>query len=152
MTDDRGRRNAIERVIAPLWLSVMHKYDFRPYVPSPDYPRVAGLGRDPYEHAQKMAANPHVQHVLDHAGLTDDLVEIGHSERREHFGETDEMVGLKTEAAIRHGLAPLICVGETRAEREAGCAATVRTSRLMPTEIRNTPRNRPLNGSMVTST
>jgi hypothetical protein len=42
----------------------MSKYDFRPYVPSPDYPRVAGLGRDPYEHAQKMAANPHVQKLL----------------------------------------------------------------------------------------
>src|SRR5262249_40593986 len=54
-----------------------------------------------------------------------DLVELGHSERREHFGETDETVGLKTEAAIRHGLAPLICVGETRAEREAGRAAEV---------------------------
>jgi L-erythrulose 1-phosphate isomerase len=61
--------------------------------------------------------------MLKDCGL--DLVELGHSERREHFGETDEMVGLKTEAAIRHGLAPLICVGETRAEREAGCAATV---------------------------
>lgn len=54
-----------------------------------------------------------------------DLVELGHSERREHFGETDETVGLKTEAAIRHGLAPLICVGETLAEREAGHAAAV---------------------------
>ncbi|TIN99203.1 MAG: triose-phosphate isomerase, partial [Mesorhizobium sp.] len=37
-----------------------------------------------------------------------DIVELGHSERREHFGETDETVGLKTEAAIRHGLTPLI--------------------------------------------
>ena len=42
-----------------------------------------------------------------------DLVELGHSERREHFGETDETVGRKTEAAVRHGLVPLICVGET---------------------------------------
>jgi len=61
--------------------------------------------------------------MLKDCGL--DLVELGHSERREHFGETDETVGLKTEAAIRHGLAPLICVGETRAEREAGRAAAV---------------------------
>ena len=51
-----------------------------------------------------------------------DIVELGHSERREHFGETDETVGLKTEAAIRHGLTPLICIGETFAEREAGLA------------------------------
>ena len=47
-----------------------------------------------------------------------DLIELGHSERREHFGETDETVGLKTEAAVRHGFVPLICVGETLAERE----------------------------------
>jgi L-erythrulose 1-phosphate isomerase len=54
-----------------------------------------------------------------------DIVELGHSERREHFGETDETVGLKTEAAVRHGLIPLICIGETLAEREAGRACEV---------------------------
>ena len=54
-----------------------------------------------------------------------DIVELGHSERREHFGETDETVGLKTEAAVRHGLIPLICIGETLPEREAGRAAEV---------------------------
>lgn len=62
------------------------------------------------------------------AMLTDcslDIVELGHSERRAHFGETDETVGLKTEAAVRHGLIPLICIGETLAEREAGQARAV---------------------------
>lgn len=54
-----------------------------------------------------------------------DIVELGHSERRANFGETDETVGLKTEAAVRHGLIPLICIGETLAEREAGQARTV---------------------------
>ena len=54
-----------------------------------------------------------------------DLVELGHSERRAHFGETDATVGLKTEAAVRHGLVPLVCVGETLAEREAGRADEV---------------------------
>lgn len=48
-----------------------------------------------------------------------DMVELGHSERREYFGESDETVGLKTEAAVRHGLIPLICVGETLADRQA---------------------------------
>ncbi len=57
-----------------------------------------------------------------------DLVELGHSERRAHFGETEETVGLKTEAALRHGLTPLICVGETLAEREAGQADAVLTA------------------------
>ncbi|WVT72054.1 triose-phosphate isomerase [Sinorhizobium chiapasense] len=54
-----------------------------------------------------------------------DVVELGHSERREHFGETDRTVGLKTAAAVRHGLVPLICIGETLAEREAGKADQV---------------------------
>ncbi len=54
-----------------------------------------------------------------------DVVELGHSERREHFGETDRTVGLKTAAAVRHGLVPLICIGETFAEREAGEADAV---------------------------
>jgi len=61
--------------------------------------------------------------MLKDCGL--DLVELGHSERREHFGETDETVGLKTEAAVRHGLVPLICIGETLADRESGRAAEV---------------------------
>ncbi|SDB02187.1 triose-phosphate isomerase [Bauldia litoralis] len=54
-----------------------------------------------------------------------DIVELGHSERREFFGETDETVGLKTEAAVRHGLIPLICIGETLAQREGGHARAV---------------------------
>jgi len=54
-----------------------------------------------------------------------DLVELGHSERRAHFGETDRTVGLKTAAAVRHGLTPLICIGETLEEREAGQARHV---------------------------
>ena len=61
--------------------------------------------------------------MLTDCGL--DVVELGHSERREHFGETDETVGLKTEAAVRHGLVPLICIGETLADRESGRAAEV---------------------------
>jgi triosephosphate isomerase len=54
-----------------------------------------------------------------------DMVELGHSERREHFGETDETVGLKVEAAVRRGLIPLICIGETLADRESGKADEV---------------------------
>lgn len=59
-----------------------------------------------------------------------EIVELGHSERRTHFGETDEMVGLKTEAAVRHGMIPLICIGETLAEREAGKARDVLTAQI----------------------
>lgn len=44
---------------------------------------------------------------------------IGHSERRQHFGEGHEQVNRKTRAALRHGLRPLVCVGETLKERES---------------------------------
>jgi L-erythrulose 1-phosphate isomerase len=54
------------------------------------------------------------------AGAT--LIEIGHSDRREHFGETDRMVALKVAAASAHHLIPLICVGEPLAVRDAGGA------------------------------
>jgi triosephosphate isomerase len=45
---------------------------------------------------------------------------LGHSERRQLFGELDAAVNLKTRAALRAGLSPIICVGETLAERDAG--------------------------------
>jgi triosephosphate isomerase len=45
---------------------------------------------------------------------------VGHSERREHLGETDAMVNRKVGALLRHGLTPVVCVGETRQERDAG--------------------------------
>ncbi len=60
-----------------------------------------------------------------------DMVELGHSERRAHFGETNETVGRKVEAAIRHGLIPLICIGETLADRDSGRAPAV-----LETEVR----------------
>jgi triosephosphate isomerase len=47
-------------------------------------------------------------------------VVIGHSERRQHFGETDETVNRKVEAALRHLLTPILCVGETLEVRDAG--------------------------------
>lgn len=47
---------------------------------------------------------------------------IGHSERRQYFGETDESVNRKSLAALANGLIPIICVGETLPEREAGRA------------------------------
>jgi L-erythrulose 1-phosphate isomerase len=48
------------------------------------------------------------------------LVELGHSERRTYFGETDETVALKTRAALKHGLTALVCIGDTREEFEQG--------------------------------
>lgn len=50
---------------------------------------------------------------------------LGHSERRQYFGETDETVNRKVKAAFAHGLTPIVCVGETLAENEAGQTAEV---------------------------
>ena len=45
---------------------------------------------------------------------------VGHSERRQYFGETNETVNKRLRAALAHGLTPIVCVGENLAEREAG--------------------------------
>ena len=54
-----------------------------------------------------------------------EYVIIGHSERRQFFGETDDSVGRKVAAAVAHELRPIVCVGETLSERESGKAAEV---------------------------
>jgi triosephosphate isomerase len=50
---------------------------------------------------------------------------IGHSERRQYFAETDEIVNKKLHAALENGLVPVVCVGEVLADREAGKTADV---------------------------
>lgn len=50
---------------------------------------------------------------------------VGHSERRAYHHETDQLVADKAKAALAHGITPIVCVGETRAEREAGQAEAV---------------------------
>jgi len=50
---------------------------------------------------------------------------VGHSERRQHLGETDAMVALKAQRALACGITPIVCVGETLAEREAGATEAV---------------------------
>jgi triosephosphate isomerase len=61
--------------------------------------------------------------MLIEAGCTHAIV--GHSERRQYFGETDATVGKRLRAALAGGLTPIVCVGETLAEREAGQTAAV---------------------------
>lgn len=63
--------------------------------------------------------------MLKELGCT--YVILGHSERRQYFGETDEHVARKVRAAQRDGLVPIVCVGETLAERERGEMLTVIT-------------------------
>ena len=61
--------------------------------------------------------------MLKDAGAA--YVIVGHSERRTHHHETDQLVRAKAEAALKAGLTPIICIGETQAEREAGRQAAV---------------------------
>jgi triosephosphate isomerase (TIM) len=74
--------------------------------------------------------------MLKDAGCS--FVIVGHSERRQYFGETDEGINRKALALYKHGLIPIICVGETLQEREAG-----RTSDVVSTQIRGCLKDLP---------
>jgi triosephosphate isomerase len=55
---------------------------------------------------------------------------IGHSERRQYFGETDETVNLRLKAAQKHGLIPILCVGETKQQRDEGKTESIIVNQL----------------------
>ncbi len=66
--------------------------------------------------------------MLKAVGATHTL--IGHSERRQYFAETDAIVNKKLHAALKHGIIPVVCIGELLAEREAGDTAAVLKTQL----------------------
>jgi triosephosphate isomerase len=61
--------------------------------------------------------------MLKDLGCT--YVIVGHSERRQHFGDTDEVVNRKLQSVLANGMLPIMCVGETKPQRDAGEAETV---------------------------
>ena len=67
-----------------------------------------------------------------------DYVILGHSERRAYFGETDELVNRKAQAAFRHGLRPIVCVGERLEDRDANL-----TERVISAQVRGSLANLP---------
>lgn len=67
-------------------------------------------------------------HMLADCGAS--IVEIGHSERRQFFNETDDTVARKVQTAIRHGLQPLVCVGESKEQYLNGQTAPVLTGQV----------------------
>lgn len=93
-------------------------------------PALEAFARTPVEvGAQDVAAadaGPYTGEVsareLREIGVTS--AEIGHAERRRLFGETDEVVAAKTAAALRNGITPFLCVGESRRQDPAAAAAT----------------------------
>ena len=66
--------------------------------------------------------------ILLDAGATHAI--LGHSERREFFGETDDMIATKVQAALAHGIVPILCVGETQLQRQADATVSVITGQL----------------------
>jgi triosephosphate isomerase len=85
--------------------------------------RVAVGGQDCHADASGACTGDISAEMLADAGAV--AVILGHSERRACHGETDAQVCRKAEAAWRAGLTPIVCVGETRAERDAGEALAV---------------------------
>jgi triosephosphate isomerase len=80
-------------------------------------------GQDCHEKAEGPHTGDISAAMLGDAGAR--FVIVGHSERRTDHGETDTIVLAKARAAIGCGLRPIVCIGETLAERERGAAATV---------------------------
>ncbi|MGP9580336.1 MULTISPECIES: triose-phosphate isomerase [unclassified Brachybacterium] len=85
-----------------------------------DSPALLGVQNAHWEDAGAWTGEISVPQAKD-AGAR--IVEIGHSERREHFGETVETTRLKVAAALRHGLTPLLCIGESAEVKETGGSA-----------------------------
>ncbi len=60
-----------------------------------------------------------------------DMVILGHSERRQYYGETDQKVNMKAKKALANGLSPIVCVGETLQEREKGVTEQVINTQIL---------------------
>ena len=116
---------ALVKAIAPLVKDA--SCDVVVCVPAIDIPAVSealkgtniGLGAENVHYAEKGAFTGEISAaMLKEYGLK--YVIIGHSERRQYFGETDETVNKRTLTAIAAGLTPIVCIGESLEERETG--------------------------------
>ena len=116
---------ALVKAIAPLVKDA--SCDVVVCVPAIDIPAVSealkgtniGLGAENVHYAEKGAFTGEISAaMLKEYGVK--YVIIGHSERRQYFGETDETVNKRTLTAIAAGLTPIVCIGESLEERETG--------------------------------
>jgi triosephosphate isomerase (TIM) len=82
-----------------------------------------GLGAQNVHHEDKGAFTGEISPPML-AALNVSYVIVGHSERRQLFGEDDLVVNKKVKAVLKHGMAPILCVGETLEERDAGGTET----------------------------
>jgi triosephosphate isomerase (TIM) len=98
--------------------------------------KVAVGGQDCRAEASGAYTGDVAAEMLADAGAT--MVILGHSERRAGYGETDAVVAAKVAAALRAGLEPIVCVGETLDERKAGKALEIVTGQVrgsLPAEL-----------------
>ncbi|TMK65951.1 MAG: triose-phosphate isomerase [Actinobacteria bacterium] len=111
---DRADADRVEVVICPAFTALravqtLIDSDRLPY----------GLGAQNVHQEEKGAFTGEVSTLMLQA-LKCDYVIVGHSERRQLFGETDEVVNKKVRAVFSHAMVPILCVGESLGEREAG--------------------------------
>jgi triosephosphate isomerase (TIM) len=112
-----GQSSGVEVVVAPVFTALHHVHL------ALGESGIGLAGQDVHWDDQGAFTGQVSAPLLKDVGCTH--VIIGHSERRQLFGETDERVRRKVGAALVHGLVPIVCVGETLAEREAGRTLTV---------------------------
>jgi triosephosphate isomerase (TIM) len=121
---EREDYERVEVVVAPPFTSlrsiqVVLEQDRIPVALGAQNVHWADSGAFTGEVSPPMLAKMAVKHVI-----------VGHSERREHLGETDEMVNKKAKAVIAHDMGAVVCVGETLEQRDAGQAESVVTSQV----------------------
>ena len=121
---DLGNRPPPEILVFPPFVSLAAVLEARPENP----PVNAGVQNIHWERAGAFTGEVSAP-LARGAGATHTL--IGHSERRHVFGETDEEVALKVEAALGAGLVPVVCVGETLEDRRSGRLEEVLLRQLM---------------------
>ncbi len=111
MKDDLDRISGVEKVLCPPFVSLL-----------PVKNLIAGtsikLGAQNMYFQDKGAFTGEVSPLML-APLCQYVI-LGHSERRQYFGETDEIVNKKIQAALKHGLSPIVCVGENLEQNSAG--------------------------------
>ena len=116
LRDTIGDMNGVDRVLCP-------PFPYLVLVQEQTAGSSINIGAQNMSHEDKGAFTGEIAPAMV-AELCDYVI-LGHSERRSLYGEADEIVNLKVKAALGLGLKPIICVGETLAQREAGDARPI---------------------------